>query len=95
MGPRNYRLLTTCINAKAQDIESMTAQSREVTYTTIREKIGAAHLKEIFQNYEWNIRAGLTLKNDYYVKYFTSTYRGKKCCYIAHSNIEYVFTQQK
>jgi hypothetical protein len=36
---------------------------------------------------------GLTLKNDWHVSYHRSKYRGRRCYYVRHSSIEYIFVE--
>ena len=36
-------------------------------------------------------KGGIKLKDDWYVSFHSSTYKGKKCYYFRHSAIEYVF----
>jgi hypothetical protein len=81
---------TCCVNADGDDITEMCDQSISITYRTFISKLSPAARKEIkgMLGYE---RQGLTLKGDWHVSYHRSKYQGKRCYYLVHSAIEYVF----
>ena len=63
-----------------------------VSYATLIHAVGRSQVAEIFSDYDWSSRPrDLTMKNDYAVSYYRSTFDGKPCYYIKHSGIEYVF----
>jgi hypothetical protein len=37
----------------------------------------------------------LTLKTDYHVSFYRSKYQGKRCYFIKHSCIEYIYTKRR
>ena len=83
--------LTDCVSSDARSINAMIDSSREITYRTFLRYVSPGELYSLFPAYARDSREGLTLKNDWHVRYFKSVYRGKECVYIRHSAIEYVF----
>lgn len=91
-----YEYNTNCVNSTAEKIHAMTEKGREITYETAQKHLGEA-MTEWARNmgYERTKHQGLTLKNDWHVHYFRSTYEKKPCIYIVHSAIEFIFTEPK
>lgn len=88
---QEFHYITCCVNANGDDINAMVDLAREVSYRTIRRR--CADLGEWARSMGY-CRGGLTLKNDWAVSYYKSTYRKQPCYYILHSAIEYIFTRQ-
>ncbi len=86
-----YRYHINCISAKGADIEKMVDSSLAINYLTFIKHVNLESILEIFPDYEKDSRNGLTIKNDYYVFFYRSKYRGNRCYYINHSSIEYIF----
>ena len=80
-------LVTCCVNAKANDIQAMVDQAKEVPFTVL-----ARHCE--IEDFEREMGYGpwLRMENDYAVSYYKSTYQGRPCYFVDHSAIEYVFT---
>lgn len=78
----------------ARILGRMTDAAVKVTYQTMLrnckdlDKWAAAHC------YEKDARKGLTLRNDWHVAYYRSKFRGKRCYYIRHSAIEYIWLEE-
>lgn len=88
-----YNYLTNCVCAKAEDLDPMIDDALEITYNTFMKHIDAKEIKELFPSYDHDARIGLTLKNDWHVRYYRSEYKRIKCYYIVHSAIEYIFVR--
>lgn len=91
-----YQYETCCVNAVAHDINQMVDQAREVKYARARQLIDPMAWYMFKADRGYRIRGGppgLPMSRDYTVRYFTSHYRGRRCCYIDHSCIEYIFTE--
>jgi len=86
-------LITTCVEAKAKDIEEMVDDENEIKYNTFIKEIGREQLENLNQTFGYAQRSerGLKLKDDYAVSFHSSHYKGKPCVYMVHSAIEYVF----
>jgi hypothetical protein len=70
----------------------MTDNARQIEYRTAMRAIGRDVLAEVFPDYDWNKRPHyLTMKRDWHVGYYKSTFRGQPCIYVKHSAIEYIF----
>jgi hypothetical protein len=80
--------LINCVQAKGEDISEMIELAREIKYTTFLSHIDTQELATLFPMYK---NSGLTIKNDYHVRYYSSKYRGVPCVFVVHSAIEYVF----
>lgn len=91
MAKMNY--LTNCTNASGRYITDMVDDAREISYKTFCKYVSQESMQELFPTYSWGNKrdGGLYLKDDYAVRFYKSTYRGKKCVFIEHSRIEYIF----
>ncbi len=78
--------LTNCVNSTAQKINDMVDRAREITFETFARNCEWRSWAESIGYGPW-----LYLKNDYHVSFYRSVYEGKKCYYICHSCIEYIF----
>jgi len=79
----NYRFITSCVEARGSDINEMTEQAIDVSYRTM--------LRHCDGLLERRKDQGLTLAEDWHVSYCRSKYRGKRCYYVVHSSIEYIW----
>ena len=83
---------TNCTEAIGEDVSLMVDGGKEISYKTL-----SVHVKDwpqfcIDMGYALNKRAGLTMKNDYHVRYHKGIFRGARCYYVVHSAIEWIFT---
>ncbi len=90
-----YQFETTCIDSKAQWIWDMVDDAVDITYETMRKRVVGLDEWAKYMGYELHASRGLTLKDDAYVTYHRSRYRGKRCYYLIHSAIEYIWTEVK
>lgn len=92
--PEKYHFKTSCVNSTAAQINAMVDRAREITYQTFSRYVGPEELQEVFDGYTWGPgrQDGLRLKNDWAVSFYRSRYAGRKCVYVYHSAIEYIFT---
>lgn len=90
----SYHYHTCCINSTAINIYTMVDNAIDITYCTM--------LKHCSGLLDWAERMGyvrdgrskgLTLKNDWGVSFHRSKYRGRRCYYVCHSAIEYIWTE--
>jgi hypothetical protein len=91
------RYLTNCVSLSmgdVPDIDAMIEGARQIGYRTARHAIGHNALAEVFPDYDWRQRPrDLTMKRDWHVGYYRSTFRGVRCVYVKHSAIEYIFVE--
>ena len=87
---KKFRFVTDCVSARGRDIQAMVDQSIDVSIRTFAKY---CDIKEIAEQlgYATNKKNGLTLADDYAVRFSRSKYKGKRCYYLTHSSIEYVF----
>jgi hypothetical protein len=79
---------TCCVNSNADDIIEMRDKSREITYKTFIKYVSHKELLDMFcEGFEWK-----SIKNDYHIRYFKSTFKNHPCYYLKHSAIEYIWT---
>jgi len=94
-----YEYVGCCVDLKGRDITEMCDCATEVSYQTVRKRLGEALMNfAASMGYETSpggSKRGLFLSNDYHVRYYKSTYKGKPCYYIDHSCIEYVFIKKQ
>jgi hypothetical protein len=90
---RKFQYLTNCVGSDGPSITAMQEQSREVTRKTFQRHVeGLSEIEQRF-GYFQHPSQGLTMKNDWHVRYYKSVYRGRPCYYFDHSRIEYIFVQ--
>lgn len=85
---RIYTYVTCCMHARGEDIEKMVDNAIDVTYRTFIKRVPLQVLNEMFG---YGRGQGLHLIDDWHVSYHRSRYRGRKCYFIKHSGIEYIF----
>lgn len=87
------RYQTSCVSAKAEDIDKMLEKARQISYKTFLRYVDIDELQDLFPVYAWRngISNLLRLKDDYAVFYYKSIYRGEKCVFVEHSRVDYVF----
>lgn len=86
------RFIGDCTYLRGRDITEMTDNSIEVTARTFRKNIGSEEYKRLQADLGYGDCPGLTLASDYAVSFYRSKYKGRRCYYVDHSGIEYVFT---
>jgi hypothetical protein len=90
---KEYRYATRCVDSTAEAINAMTEKARESSLETLRRHCIGLEEWERSMGYDTgHKRGGLRLKDDRYVAYFKSRYRGRPCYYIVHSAIEFIWT---
>lgn len=95
MNKLNYRI--NCIEANGSAISAMIDEALEITWGTFISHVNKDDVINLFPNYYWrgfnSIKdvMNLTLWDDYAVNFYRSKYKGRKCYYIEHSSIEYIF----
>ena len=87
-GDKMKTYLTNCVDSDAESINNMVEKARQITYKTLLRHIRKAEIDSAFPCYEGS---GLHIKNDWAVSFYSSIFQGKKCVYVEHSRIEYIF----
>lgn len=92
---KDYVFETDCISSDGESITSMVDAAKQISYETMLSHCDLASWA-VDHGYEPSSRQGhgLTLKNDWHVGYFKSTYRGKPCYFLVWSAIEMVFVKK-
>jgi hypothetical protein len=81
----------------------MTEDPLQITWDTFRKHVPVDEVQRIFPSYSYQretynhvgeLTIGFHIKDDWAVGFFRSRYRGKRCYYISHSGIEYIFIQE-
>jgi len=75
-------LLTTCVQARARDIERMVNESIEITYQTMKKHCDLSM---------WDKEHAPHISRDHGVSFYRSRYQGYRCYYLVHSAIEYIY----
>jgi len=88
-----YVFETSCVGARGEDINEMRQDPREITYRTMLKHCDLSVVAEQLC-YGKRKDVDITLKEDPYVAYYKSTYRGKPCYYLVHSAIEYIWVKR-
>jgi hypothetical protein len=95
--PGKYTFATSCVGvpqSRVPALHDMIDRAREITYRTFTKHVDPDELKELFPFYTWGPgrQEGLRLSDDWAVSFHRSKFEGRKCVYIRHSAIEYIFT---
>lgn len=86
-----YVFLTSCVASTAELIDAMTEGAEELTHAELAEHCDLSS----FAHEMGYCDDGLKLENDYHVSYWKSTYDGKRCYYLDHSRIEYIWIKRE
>lgn len=81
-----YAFTTTCVSSRADLILDMVDQAREVTWTTFTRYVHRHQLRALFPGPP-------ALERDYHVRFYSSRFKGRRCYFLVHSAIEYVWTE--
>lgn len=94
-----WHFVTTCVDARGEDIDEMNRAARDITYDTMRRIVGVPFVELQKQlNYDTpdtpsGERTGLTMRRDWAVSYHRSTYQGSPCLFFRWSHIEHIFQE--
>lgn len=89
---RRFHYHTCCVNARAADIDAMVEAATRVKYDAVYRN--CAGLLDWAKHMGYGRDGfGLHLKDDYAVQFYKSMFRGKRCYFIDHSSIEYIWTE--
>lgn len=95
---KQYRYVTSCIEANGDDINEMRRhpKCRAISYATMSHQCAALLDWAIDKGYHYapGPTRHLTLANDHHVAYYSSYYQGKRCYFLVWSAIEYVWVKQ-
>ena len=81
-------------------LDEMIGKSKEIGYDEFIKNVNIRSLKEVFPNYHWGKgdpeerKSKLRLRDDWSVSFHVSKYMGRKCWYVNHSAIEYIFIKE-
>lgn len=80
-----FEFALSCIDSDAESLYAMDEASAQVTYRTMLRN--CRDLLEWAYNHGYCLRSnhGLTLRGDWHVAYYRSTYRGQPCYYLVWS----------
>lgn len=87
----SFDYIGCCVGLSGRDITDMVDQSRQITSQTLRRRIGPDAWRDLSERLGYGDCPGLRLDSDYAVSFHTSRYLGRRCYYVVHSAIEYVF----
>lgn len=80
-------------DAEVEIQSRMIADAAEVTYETFRQRVGGEDLARwaASKGYLRNRLHGVTLKSDWHVAYYRSTWDGRRCYYLVWSAMEFIW----
>lgn len=91
---KSHVYLTCCVDSTAEKINAMENSAVEVTYGTFARHCDRRECG-MLADYEIDARNGLTLKNDFMVTYYRSTYCDVPCYYALHSHINLIWVRRE
>ncbi len=83
-----YEYLTCCVASTAELINDMTDNGRKITANTFFKHVS---LQEVNEQFGYTGTCIPSIKKDWHVAYYKSTYDGQRCYYLVHSAIEYIY----
>ena len=91
---KHYRYCCCCIDCKdyVYALNAMIETAKSVTYRTMLQHCEGLLEWARNQGYSRCSTQGLTLRDDSYVSYWKSSFRGHPCYYLCWSKIEYIWT---
>ena len=94
---QEYTLHTTCVTAQPDDLDAMLESGRQIKRASFMARVSARELQRFFPQYRWYgiPDSSLNMMHDYHVTYWSGMWRGKRCYYLIHSAIEYIFTKER
>lgn len=94
-----FRFFSRCVEwpVPVEELEAIYDSEREITRRTFLRYVDPEEMLKIEKalGYERDPRRGLTMKKDYHVSYFKSTFRGEPCVRFVWSLIDYVFSNAR
>jgi hypothetical protein len=91
-GFKQYTYEISCVQADPDDIDEMVDGAKPVSYKEF--VANCAEIEEMATGLGYEAhgsRKGLTLNRDAAVSFFKSTYQGKPCYFMVHSQIDYIW----
>jgi hypothetical protein len=87
----------TCIDSDGESIREMINSSEEITRLKLKKCIGEFEYSHVCEGlgYAKTKRDGLTMKNDWHVRYFKGIYQGKPVVFLRWSGIEYIWRTEE
>lgn len=96
-----YTLSFSCVQVPTKDctldeLLRLCDKGRDISLATFKRAIGAEQFNSLATalGYVKNSKNGLTLAQDYHVRFKSVWHRGKYAYFMVHSAIEYVFTKK-
>ena len=90
----NRRYITCCVDCgDGEAINEMMEHAKETSYAVFRRLMGREDMEGIRRhfNYDRTKRQGLTIANDWHIRYYRGTWKGEPVLIFKHSAIEYIF----
>jgi len=95
---KKYRYFACCTEFKPDQVRflnQMTESAREISYRTMQKHCQELGRWALDKGYKLFPSKGLTLKNDWHVAYYKSTYNGRPCYYLVWSAIEFIWVLEE
>lgn len=96
MTGQRYGYTACCVDCygRVEALEAMIDEAKPVSYRTFMKHVDRRDVEDVFPDYEWRAPYRyLTLRRDWHVAYFRSSFEGRSCYYLVHSATEYIFAE--
>lgn len=93
-----YKFAFNCVGVPKKDVNfliEMIDNSRKIKWETFRKHVDVEELKPLLPSYSFSFNGqGMHPKDDPYVFFCKSKYKGEVCYYMSWSAIEFVFLKE-
>jgi hypothetical protein len=79
---------------RVEALEAMTETAVESSYDQMVRHCAGLLDWAVDHSYERHPNHGLTLKDDWHVAYYRSTFEGRKCYYLVYSAMEFIWCEK-
>jgi len=80
-----------CVGLPGRFINNLIDREIDISYKTFRKYVSGKDLRAEFPIYDWGVKGGLHLQDDWSVSFHRSKYKGKFYYYMKQSGIEHIW----
>ena len=81
----------SCVELPGKFITEIVDRSIPISYRTFRKYVSGKDLREMFTVYDWGVKGGLHIQDDWAVSFYRSRYKKKFYYFVQWSGIEFIW----